>query len=89
MGRIKTLEKSLEDEKRRLASMELQLRDARKQRDAEQQLVGVHKQSKMLESMFGALTKVTRKEVDDRQQWEEGVGSTPHWLRKSLTECIE
>mmetsp|Transcript_58332 Transcript_58332/g.136917 ORF Transcript_58332/g.136917 Transcript_58332/m.136917 type:complete len:121 (+) Transcript_58332:264-626(+) len=30
LGRIKSLEKSLEDEKRRLASMELQLRDAKK-----------------------------------------------------------
>lgn len=70
LGRIKSLEKSLEDEKRRLASMELQLRDAKKKRESDQQMVVVQKQSKVLAGMFGTLTKATRTEVDQRQRWE-------------------
>ena len=69
-SRIKTLEKSLEDEKRRLAGMEMQLREAKRQRDAENQMVVVTKQSKMLETMMGALAQAAQKETGDRMHWE-------------------
>ena len=69
-SRIKTLEKSLEDEKRRLAGMEMQLREAKRQRDAENKMTVVTKQSKMLETMMNALSTAAQKEMSDRSNWE-------------------
>ena len=68
--RIKTLEKSLEDEKRRLAGMEMQLREAKRQREAETQMGVVTKQSNMLETMMNAMSKAAHKEMGDRMHWE-------------------
>lgn len=69
--KIRTLEKSLEDEKRRLAAMEMELRDAKKQRGAEQQLTVMRKQSKMLQNMMGTLSSSARKEHAERREWED------------------
>ena len=69
--KIRTLEKSLEDEKRRLAAMEMELRDAKKQRGAEQQLSGMRKQSKALQTMMGTLSSSARKEHAERREWED------------------
>lgn len=70
ISRIKILEKGLEDDKRRLANMEMQLREAKRQRDAENQMTVVTKQSKMLETMMGALSTAAHKEMGNRQRWE-------------------
>jgi Skp family chaperone for outer membrane proteins len=69
--KIRTLEKTLEDEKRRLATMEMELRDAKKQREADLQLTTMRKQNKSLTSMMATLATSQRREHAERLEWEE------------------
>ena len=68
---VRSLEKTLESEKRRLAQMEVELRDAKRRKEANQATVVVQKQSKMIEGMMHAMSEAAKKEMDDKAGWEE------------------
>ena len=67
---VKPLEKSLEDQKRVLANMELQLREAKRQSEAESKMVTVTKQSSVLEDMCSVMSKAAAEETKNRILWE-------------------
>ena len=67
---VKPLEKSLEDQKRQLANMELQLREAKRQSEAESKMATVTKQNNTLETMTSLMSKAAAEETKKRILWE-------------------
>ena len=67
---VKPLEKSLEDQKRQLANMELQLREAKRQSEAESKMATVTKQNNTLETMTSLMSKAAAEETKNRILWE-------------------
>uniref|UniRef100_A0A7S4NVK4 Uncharacterized protein n=1 Tax=Guillardia theta TaxID=55529 RepID=A0A7S4NVK4_GUITH len=73
---LETISKTLEDEKRRLAQMELQMQQERARKEGKQQELAIATQTKELEGMMKALMTSARDDVEKRQRWED------EWRRK-------
>ena len=74
---VKPLEKSLEDQKRQLANMELQLREAKRQSEAESKMATVTKQNNTLETMTSLMSKAAAEETKNCNR-QRGEADTAH-----------
>ena len=70
VSRIRSLEKNLENEKKRLASMEMALTEAKKSKESEQKLTIMNKHSTTLSGMLDVLKTMTSREIEGKQDWD-------------------
>eukprot|EP00960_Hanusia_phi_P043412 756033-Hanusia_phi.AAC.4 len=68
---LESISKTLEDEKRRLAHMELQLQQERLHKEGKQQDLAIANQTNALDGMMKALMTSARDDLERRQQWDE------------------